>query len=427
MPAAPPDIRVLFSSRIVRMFAYGWLSVTLALFLAAVGLTAAEIGLLLSLTLWGDTAISLLLTTRADRFGRQRTLLLGALLMVAAGLAFAVSRNFLVLLVAATIGVISPSGYEVGPFLSVEQAALSQVVADRSRTAVFAWYALAGSLATAVGSLAGGFLIGGLHRIQVAPLACYRVNVAGYALLGVALAAIFLRLSPAVEVPRREAAGGQGARGWHFGVARSRGVVLRLSGLFALDAFGGGFVIQSLAAYWFYKRFDVPASVLGAIFFGANIFAGISALLAARLAARFGLVNTMVFTHLPSNVLLILVPLMPNLPLAITVLLLRFSISQMDVPTRQSYVMAVVPAEERAAAAGITGVARSTGAAIAPLLAGVFLAHTATLDLLFYCAGGLKIVYDFLLYRSFVQVRPPEEKDRRNSPLPPGEGPGVRA
>ncbi len=197
---------------------------------------------------------------------------------------------------------------------------------------------------------------------------------------------------------------------------------MRLAALFSVDAFGGGFVVQSLVAYWFYLRFDVPPAVLGAIFFGANILAGFSALLAAPLARRFGLVNTMVFTHLPSNVLLILVPLMPNLPLAITVLLLRFSISQMDVPTRQSYVMAVVPAEERSAAAGITGVARSTGAAIAPLLAGVFLAHAGTLDLLFYCAGGLKIVYDVLLYRSFVAVRPPEERAAGNSATPPDEG-----
>jgi MFS family permease len=349
--------------------------------------------------------------------------------MVAAGVVFAVCDSFLVLLIAATIGVISPSGNEVGPFLSIEQAALSQVVADRSRTAVFAWYTLAGSLATATGSLAGGLLIDGLRLAGVGPLAAYRVNVAGYALLGVALVALFSRLSPGAEAPRAEPQlgdcpnfrstkmglsplgmrdrSGPGAR--RFGLARSQGVVLRLSALFALDAFGGGFVIQTLAAYWFYVRFDVRPSVLGGIFFGANLLAGLSALLAARLAARFGLVRTMVFTHLPSNVLLILVPLMPNLPLAIAVLLLRFSISQMDVPTRQSYVMAVVPADERSAAAGITGVARTTGAAIAPLVAGVLLAHAATLDLIFYLGGGLKIVYDLLLYRGFLKVRPPEE------------------
>ena len=198
--------------------------------------------------------------------------------------------------------------------------------------------------------------------------------------------------------------------GGYLGLARSHRVVLRLSALFAIDAFGGGFVIQSLTAYWFYLRFGVSPAALGGIFFGANLLAGLSALAAARLAARFGLINTMVFTHLPSNCLLILVPLMPNLPLAIAVLFLRFSISQMDMPTRQSYVMAVVPPEERSAAAGVTGVARTVGASIAPVLAGLFLAHAATMDLLFYMAGGLKIVYDLLLYRSFIKLRPPEEK-----------------
>lgn len=408
MSDLPRDVWLLFGTRIVRLFAYGSLSVGLALYLAAVGLTDAQIGLLLTLTLVGDTLVSLWLTTRADRFGRRRTLLIGALLMIAAGLVFAISDVFVVLLVAATIGVISPSGNEVGPFLSIEQAALSQVIAAENRTRVFAWYTLVGSFATALGSLAGGVAIDALQWAAVTKIDSYRVGIAGYALMGVALIGLFLRLSPATEVNLAGAKPKSRAGGF-LGLERSRGVVFRLSALFSLDAFGGGFVIQSIAAYWFYKRFGVPASVLGAIFFGANLFAGLSALYAARLAKRFGLINTMVFTHLPSNVLLILVPLMPNLPLAIAVLLVRFSISQMDVPTRQSYVMAVVPPEERSAAAGVTGVARTTGAALSPLLAGVFLAHPSTFDLPFYLAGGLKIAYDLLLYRSFVQVPPPEE------------------
>jgi MFS family permease len=182
-----------------------------------------------------------------------------------------------------------------------------------------------------------------------------------------------------------------------------------LSGLFALDAFAGGLIIQSLLAYWFYKRFGVDPAVLGSIFFGANILAGISALLAARIAARFGLINTMVFTHIPSNILLILVPLMPNLPAAIVVLLLRFSISQMDVPTRQSYIMAVVSPEERSAAAGVTSIARSVGALISPTISGRLLAIPSLVNAPFLLAGGLKIVYDLLLYRSFRAVKPPEE------------------
>jgi MFS family permease len=185
---------------------------------------------------------------------------------------------------------------------------------------------------------------------------------------------------------------------------------MRLSALFALDSFGGGFVVQSFAAYWFYLQFGVDPGTLGAIFFWANVFAGLSALVASRLAARFGLINTMVATHLPSNVLLILVPLMPTLPLAVAVLLLRFSISQMDVPARQSYIMAVVTPEERSAAGGIAGVARTLGAAMSPLFVGFLFARPRLIHLPFFIAGTLKIVYDVLLYRGFVSVRAPEEQ-----------------
>lgn len=413
------DIVILFTTRVVRLLAYGALSVMLALYLGALGLTEPQIGLLLTLTLVGDTVISLWLTTRADRFGRRRTLAIGALLMAGAGAVFAVSERFVILLIAATIGVISPSGNEVGPFLSIEQAALSQVVSDRSRTTVFAWYTLAASFATAVGSLLGGVLVDGLQLAGFTPLASYRSGVAAYAVLGLAILTLVSRLTSATEAVTDRKVEARAAPAGRLGLAKSQRVVWRLSGLFALDAFGGGFVIQTITAYWLHVRFGVPLAGLGGIFFGANLLAGLSALVAARLAARFGLINTMVFTHLPSNVLLILVPLMPNLPLAVLVLFLRFSISQMDVPTRQSYVMAVVPPEERSAAAGVTGVARTTGAALSPLLAGVFLASTTTLNLPFYLAGGLKIIYDLLLYRSFIQVRPPEE----TSPAkPPGSG-----
>jgi MFS family permease len=221
---------------------------------------------------------------------------------------------------------------------------------------------------------------------------------------------IILRLSASVEVsPVLNGPVASSSVAHIFGIARSRSVVLKLSGLFALDSFAGGFVVQSFAAYWFYLRFGVQPAALGAIFFWANVFAGISALLASRLAARIGLIRTMVVTHLPSNILLILVPLMPNLPLAVLLLLLRFSISQMDVPTRQSYTMAVVPVEERSAAGGFTGVARTTGAAISPLLAGFLFARPSLISVPFFIAGTLKIIYDLLLYFSFQKLRPPEE------------------
>jgi MFS family permease len=403
-----PDGRLLFATRIARLFAYGFLSVILVLYLAQVGLSENEIGLLLTLTLVGDTAVSLWITTSADRIGRQRMLLLGAALMMFAGILFALTRNFALLLIAATIGVISPSGNEVGPFLSIEQAALSQIIQNEARTQVFAWYNLVGSFATALGALAGGTLAQVLQSRGFAPLDSYRVIVVGYALVGLLLALLFTRLSRTTEAPL---ASTHSTSPFTLGLSReTRGVVFRLAGLFSLDAFAGGFVLQSIVAYWFFVRFRVEPGVLGGIFFGANILAGISALSAARVAARIGLINTMVVTHIPSNLLLLLVPLMPNLPLAIAVLLLRFSISQMDGPTRQSYTMAVVKPEERSAASGVTGVARTTGAALSPVLVGPMLANPMLLSLPFFLAGGLKIVYDVLVYWSFRAIRPPEEE-----------------
>ncbi len=401
---------LLFLTRFVRLFAYGSLSVVLVFYLIGLGLSESQTGLLLTLTLLGDTVVSLYLTTRADRIGRRRMLTIGAILMAAAGLAFAFTHNFLLLIFAGTVGVISPSGNEVGPFLSIEQAALSHVVPGRTRTEVFAWYTLAGSLATAIGALCGGTLTHALQKTAMSPVVSYRVVVILYAALGIILAFLFTRLSCAAEVnsPGEESPF-PGTLKSILGISRSRHVVAKLASLFALDSFAGGFVVQSLAAYWFYLRFGVDPATLGVIFFWANIFAGISALLASRLASRFGLINTMVVTHLPSNILLILVPLMPNLSLAVLVLLVRFSISQMDVPTRQSYTMAVVSAEERSAAAGITGVARTTGAAISPLFVGFMFARPSLINAPFFIAGTLKIIYDLLLYKEFVGLRPPEE------------------
>jgi MFS family permease len=276
------------------------------------------------------------------------------------------------------------------------------------RTEVFSWYTLAGSVATALGALCAGAATGVLQKTVMAPVTSYRVVVIAYATLGAVLGLLFLRLTAETEVRETQGTPVRNLRTF-FGVGRSHHVVLKLSSLFALDSFAGGFVVQSFAAYWFYLRFGVHPPGLGAIFFWANLFAGVSALLASRLASRIGLVKTMVVTHLPSNVLLILVPLMPTLSLAVFVLLVRFSISQMDVPTRQSYIMAVVSPEERSAAAGITGVARTTGAAISPLFAGLLFARPSLINIPFFLAGGIKIVYDLLLYRAFVSVRVPGE------------------
>jgi MFS family permease len=409
LQALDRDGQLLFATRVVRMFAYGFLSVVLALYLVAAGLTEIQIGLLLTLTLVGDTAISIWITTSADRVGRRRMLVVGALLMVFGGALFALTGSLWLLLLAAIVGVISPGGGEVGPFLPIEQSALAQTVRSTERTGVFAWYNLVGSFATALGALAGGTLAQGLQSAGVSTLLSYRWIVVGYALLGLSLALVFTRLTARVEATtagdRKAVASGVTRLGLH----RSSGVVLHLSALFALDSFAGGFTLQSIVAYWFYLRFGAEPGLLGGIFFAANLLAGVSALAAASVASRIGLVNTMVFTHLPSNLLLMLVPLMPSLPLAVAVLLLRFSISQMDVPPRQAYVMAVVSPDERSSAAGITGSARTIGSSLSPMLVGPLLANPSLLGMPFFLCGGLKVVYDLLLYRRFRAVRVRDE------------------
>jgi len=402
------DGRLLFAMRTLRMFGYGFLAVVLVLYLVAAGLDPLAVGIVLTLTLIGDTLISLWLTTNADRLGRRRVLVVGAVLMIAAGIVFAWTSWLPLLVLAGAIGVISPTGNEVGPFLAVEQAALTQTVPDRRRTSTFAWYNLVGYVATASGALGAGLLSQALLDGGLEALAAYRAIVLGYAVIGGLLALGFWRLGGGIEAPPATVST-DGIRR-RFGLGRSKSVVLKLSVLFSIDAFGGGFIPQSLMAYWFHIQFGADPAQLGAIFFGANLLAAASSLSAARLAARFGLINTMVFTHIPSNVLLFLVPLMPTLPLAVAVLLVRFSLSQMDVPTRQSYVMAVVDPDERSAAAGVTGVARTTGAAISPSFASVLMASAGYAALPFYLAGGFKIAYDLLMYREFRNVRPPEER-----------------
>jgi len=309
---------LLFITCGVRSFAYGFLSVILGLYLDAVGLSTAAIGWIFTAALAGGAMMTILITAIADSFGRKTLLIVGAVLMAAAGWIFAVSGDPIFLTIAAIFGTISPSGKDVGPFLSIEQAILPQTTDNQHRTAVFSAYNLVGS-------------------------------------------------------------------------------------------FAGGFIVQSIVAYWFYLRFKTDLTALGAIFFGTNLLAAVSFLAAPAIARRFGLLNTMVFTHLPSNFLILLVPLMPNVELAVVVLMIRHLLSQMDVPTRQSYTMAVVEPDERAASAGILSVARNAGAALAPLFTGAILT-TPSLGLPFLLAGGLKIIYDLWIFAVFRNVKPPEEK-----------------
>lgn len=391
---------LLLASCAVRSFAYGFLSVILGLYLDTIGLGPAAIGWIFTAALAGSAVMTIVITAVADRFGRKALLITGAFLMALAGWAFAVSRDPLILALAAVFGTVSPSGKDVGPFLSLEQAILPQTTADQNRTAAFSAYNLIGSFAGALGALAVG-----LPQLLALPTAAgYRLFVWCYVALALLLALLFARLSGKVEVVAKFASPSRNVT-----LKKSRSMVIKLAGLFAIDAFAGGFIVQSIVAYWFYLRYQTDLSTLGGIFFGTNFLAALSFLAAPTLARRFGLLNTMVFTHLPSNFLLLLVPLMPNVEFAVTILLVRHLLSQMDVPTRQSYTMAVVDADERAVSAGILSVARNAGAAVAPAFTGAILA-APSLGLPFLLAGGIKVVYDLWIFAVFRHIKPPEEK-----------------
>jgi MFS family permease len=400
-----PDGRLLFAARSLRMFAFGLLSVILALYLNELGYDERAIGLLFTGMLFGDAVISLWIATLADRIGRRRMLILGSGLMLVGGLVFSMTGHPVVLALAAVFATLSPNGAEAGPFLSIEQAALPQATTDRFRTTVFAWYNLIAMLAKATGALMAGVLAAVMQQNGMTAFASYRLTVMTYAVLSAALGLLFVRLSPAVEVSAVPPAGRMRPL---LGLHQSRRTVMKLSALFLVDAFGGGLILQSLVVYWLYVRFGAEPIALGSIFFGVNLLGGLSALAAARLASRFGLINTMVWTHIPSNLLLILIPFMPSLPLAVFLLLMRASISQMDVPTRQSYTMAVVAPDERSTAAGVTSIVRSLGSALAPAITGV-LFSASLLGVPFIAAGVVKILYDLALYHNFRTLRPPEE------------------
>lgn len=397
------DARLLFLSKLVRMFSYGFLAVMLVIYMQEIGYTDDSIGLMFTLTLLGDAVISILLTSHADRVGRRLTLLLGSLLAIATSFVFATQSNFYVLLAMGVIGVISPSGSEMGPFMAIELSSLSQVTNDSDRTSIMAWYNLVGSFASAGGALVCGFLLNIFQNPSYGGNSlkdsCRQVLFI-YALVQVVQLICFFQLSPAIEVPTPTGSSPSGISSF-LGLHKSKGIVMQLSLLFMLDSFAGSFVLQSIISAWFFSVYKTPTVTLGSIVFYCNVIAGISALFAAEIARAIGLVMTMVVTHLPSNILLILVPLMPSETAAIAMLAARYSISQMDVPTRNAYVQSVVDADERSAANGVTNVIRSIGASTGPYLSGLLTASVTYRNYPFYIAGALKIVYDLLLLYNF--------------------------
>ncbi|HEY7200392.1 MAG TPA: MFS transporter, partial [Candidatus Dormibacteraeota bacterium] len=391
-------------ARALRTFGYGYLAVALAVYLQQLGLGGFQIGVLLTAAVAGAALMNVAWSLLADGIGRRRTIATMSVLMIAGGLLFALSDRFWLLIVAAFTGTISASSAEVGPFITVEQAILPQTAPDERRTWLFSIYDALGTLAGAAGALFTGAVVL-IARAGVTGANAYRPLFLLYAGIGLCNLLLFLSLSPGVEAARVE-----GARRF-AGLHRSGGTVARLSALFGLDALAGGFVLQSIVAYWFHVRWGLRPEALGLLFFWVGVLSGLSLLAAGRLAERFGLLNTMVLTHLPSNVLLLLVPLAPTAWLAVLLFLARMSVSQMDVPTRRSYTMAVVEPDERTAAAGITNLARTAAGAVAPALSGAAIGAGA-LALPFLAAGSLKIVYDGLIYLTFRDVRPPEERER---------------
>jgi MFS family permease len=404
------DGKLLLAARTLRTFAYGFLSVILAIYLKLVGFEDFYIGFILTATLVNSVIFTLIASFYADRVGRRKILIMYAALMSLSGLIFFLTTNYIALIISALIGTINVTGTETGAFLSIEQAVLPQMVNDiNKRNTVYAFYNMVGTFAMSAGVLLSGLpqILAqqyGLNQIQsIRPLFLL------YSIIGLAVLCIYYLISNRVEVqtnsmrhkPLRETLSPQ-----------SKQIVGKLSSLFALDSFAGGFVIQSIVSLWFFTKFGVDLTTLSYIFSVAGVLTAFSYLAAAKIADRIGLINTMVFTHIPSNILIILVAFAPTFPLAVALYLARMALSQMDVPTRQSYLVAVVKENERTAAAGLTNISRNITQSISPSIAGYILQSLSILSAPFVLGGALKIVYDVALYFNFKSIKPPEERNR---------------
>jgi MFS family permease len=391
-------VRRLLFARGLRAFADGFVSLTLPLHLLSLGFTPFKVGAIATATLLGSGVLTLAVGLRANRIGSRALLTAAAILMFATGLGFATIASFWPLLVVAIVGTLNPSSGDVSVFLPLEHAVLARAVTDATRTAAFARYSLVGALAGALGALFAGTPEFAAHALGVDVRALYPWMFVLYAVLGLLSGAIYRGLPAAVVSDAAPAAP----------LTQSKRIVYTLAALFSLDAFGGGFLVQSLLALWLFQKFHLSVALAGTIFFWTGVLSAFSYLVAARIARRIGLVNTMVFTHLPANVLLLFIPLASDLAWVIVLLLVRSALSQMDVPTRSSYVMAVVAPAERPAAASITSVPRSLASAVSPLIAGYLLGLSA-FGWPLIVAGGVKIAYDLALLVTFRAVRPPEE------------------
>jgi MFS family permease len=399
MRIASADERRILFARGLRDFGDGFAAVLLPAYVAALGYGAVEIGLVATVALFGSALTTMGVGLVGARVGNGRLLVLASLLMAATGVVFAFSSGFAALLAIAFLGTINPSAGTVSVFSPLEQTALARVAADEHRTSIFGRYSLVGALAAAVGALAAGSAEA-MAKLGLTELDALRAMFLLYAALGLGCAAVYARLAP--EPPRAPDAPAAA-------LGPSRAIVVRLAALFSVDSFAGGFAVQSLLALWLFERFGLSLAMAGAFFFWSGVLAAFSFPVAVWLSRRIGLVNTMVWTHVPSSLCLIGAALVPQLELALGLLLLRSALSQMDVPTRSSYVMAVVTPAERPAAASFTAVPRSLAAAASPALAGALYAAGYQAWPFILC-GVLKIAYDFALLWAFRHLRPPEER-----------------
>ncbi len=394
--------------RSLRQFAYGGLAVTLAVALTAHGLSPEEIGGLVTTSLAGDFCGSVIIGYRADIWGRRRTILGLAAIMMAVGIILSVTSSYIILVITAFLGTMGTGTSETAPFLPIEQAILGHITENKQRTGIFARYNFAASIATALGS---GYaaLVASVAKLARLPFFTAADFIfINYAALAAGVLLIASTLSPAVEIVCGQAPP-QNQTIWQRltpPMPKSHKNIITLSALFSIDAFGGALIGQTLLALFFHIRFHADLSELGLLFLIANMLAALSMLYAEFLAKKFGLLQTMVFTHLPSNVILICAAVVPIFPIAALLFLLRQSLSQLDVPTRQAYTMAMTDPEERTAASSVTLLGRSAGSALGPLLTGALTqGPLMIIGAPLLLAGGIKIVYDLLLWRVFAKVK----------------------
>jgi MFS family permease len=402
------DGKLLLSARILRTFGYGFLSVVIAIYLRFLGFDDVQIGLLLGSTLINSVIFTIFASFYADRIGRRNVLVIYSSLMCMSGLIFTVTDNYFLLVLAAFIGTINVTGSETGAFLSIEQAILPQTIRDKKKmNTIFALYNMVGTFA-----MSAGIILSGLPSLlqeqyfAINNVDSFKILFMMYSILGLVVMIIYLTISKAIEIKpnvkntvRRTLS------------PSSKKIVGKLSVLFAVDSFAGGFVIQSVVSLWFFTRFGADLTILSYVFSAAGILTAFSYIVAAKIADRIGLVNTMVFTHIPSNILLILVAFAPTMQLATILYLIRMGLSQMDVPTRQSYIVSIVNEEERIAASGLTNVSRNIAQTVSPSIIGYIFHSFLALSGPFVLGGVIKIIYDLALYFNFRNIKSRDTRD----------------